>query len=770
MLSPAPHTACGRGECGDGDGNGGGEGDGEETSKKPVPKSSRGRKRKTATARDLLPNPCASQYDDKERKFYKKLSLEDKQYVSILEQKIQELNNVVVPMRFQILLSEMDEKVKAIAINKLNHLYNLDESGSEYYKIKNWIQAVCNLPIQIYKSLPVAWDSPLGDIRTFLLRTRSQLDQVVYGHTDAKEQIVRLLARWISNPNAGGMAIGIQGPMGCGKCHAKDTPILLHSGSVKLVQDIRVGDQVMGDDGTPRTVLALGQGHDDLYDVVPTRGGGDVYRVNGDHILCLTQPACIKKAADGQGYRARLYDVAAMDFCERRFDTREEALRALDIELSVRDCLRLPLSVQRNWFRGLRAGVVHFAEAALPPPPEWDPYQVGFSLADTGSQWPHSRKEIPASYKTAPFHDRLALLAGILDGCGNARMLGGNAGSITLVLHNPGLARDALFVARTLGFIATVCRRTRLRISSAATRTGTLPLRRVKKRNDTDAATQQPAAAPFLSYGIKVLPAGPGAYYGFTLDGNHRYLLGDMTVTHNTTLIKDGICKVLGLPFAFIPLGGASDGCYLDGHSYTYEGSTWGKVVDTLMKCRCMNPVFYFDELDKISTSHKGDEIVNILIHLTDSSQNDSFTDKYFTDLQFDLSKSLMIFSYNDDSLVHPILRDRLIRIHTSGYSNTDKIRIARDYMFPLILKQYNFKPDDLVLVEAVVRQIIESVDDEKGVRNLKRALESIVSHLNLNRILQPGELTLPYILDAKDVREYVQNKRAVSTLPFMYT
>ena len=93
-----------------------------------------------------------------------------------------------------------------------------------------------------------------------------------------------------------------------------------------------------------------------------------------------------------------------------------------------------------------------------------------------------------------------------------------------------------------------------------------------------------------------------------------------------TTLVKEGIAKAINRPFAFIALGGASDSSFFDGHSYTYEGSHWGRIVDILIESKCMNPIIYFDELDKISES-KGDEIIRLLTHLTDPSQNTLFQD-----------------------------------------------------------------------------------------------------------------------------------------------
>ena len=142
-----------------------------------------------------------------------------------------------------------------------------------------------------------------------------------------------------------------------------------------------------------------------------------------------------------------------------------------------------------------------------------------------------------------------------------------------------------------------------------------------------------------------------------------------------TTLIEEGVSKAIGRPFAHIPLGGATDASFLEGHSYTYEGSQWGKIVDVLIKCKCMNPIIYFDELDKVSSTPKGDEIINVLMHLIDPSQNKYFQDKYFVGIDFDLSKAIFVFSYNDSSLINPILQDRIMEINTRGFKTSSKIK-----------------------------------------------------------------------------------------------
>jgi len=210
--------------------------------------------------------------------------------------------------------------------------------------------------------------------------------------------------------------------------------------------------------------------------------------------------------------------------------------------------------------------------------------------------------------------------------------------------------------------------------------------------------------------------------------------------TGKTSLVKEGISKILNRPFAFIALGGATDSSFLEGHSYTYEGSVWGKIVQILIDSKCMNPVIYFDELDKISDTPKGEEIAGILTHLTDTSQNSQFHDKYFAEVDFDLSKCLFIFSYNDESKVNPILKDRMYRIMTKGYDQKQKSVISNNYLLPRIREQVKFTEEDIIIPKETIHHIIdEHCNKEDGVRNLKRCLEIIYTKLNLYRLMRPG-------------------------------
>ena len=209
--------------------------------------------------------------------------------------------------------------------------------------------------------------------------------------------------------------------------------------------------------------------------------------------------------------------------------------------------------------------------------------------------------------------------------------------------------------------------------------------------------------------------------------------------TGKTTLVKEGISKILGREFAFIALGGATDSSFLEGHSYTYEGSLWGKIVDILIQTKTMNPVIYFDELDKISDTPKGEEIIGILTHLTDNSQNTNFHDKYFADLHFDLSKAIFIFSYNYEHKINPILKDRMFCVETSGYNTKEKTIISTNYLIPKIIKQVNIKKEDITFSDETIKYIIDNyTDKEEGVRNLKRCFEIVYTKCNLYRFIKP--------------------------------
>lgn len=202
-----------------------------------------------------------------------------------------------------------------------------------------------------------------------------------------------------------------------------------------------------------------------------------------------------------------------------------------------------------------------------------------------------------------------------------------------------------------------------------------------------------------------------------------------------TSLVKEGLAKALGLPYAFIPLGGANDAAFLDGHGFTYEGSTYGKIAEALMTCGCMNPILCFDELDKVADNHRGTEIFNVLTHLTDYTQNDAFCDKYFADIPLDLSRSIMVFTYNDVHKIPPILKDRMVCLKYKPYTAADRTAIMETFMMPKILKAHGLCDGDITIDKDTMASMI-SLTRSEGMRELKRQLDCIVSNINMLRML----------------------------------
>jgi ATP-dependent Lon protease len=215
--------------------------------------------------------------------------------------------------------------------------------------------------------------------------------------------------------------------------------------------------------------------------------------------------------------------------------------------------------------------------------------------------------------------------------------------------------------------------------------------------------------------------------------GNVIALKGPMGVG-KTSFAKNGVANVLKRPFMFFSLGGASDSANFVGHSYTYEGSAWGSIANSLMTAQCMNPVMYFDELDKVSTTPHGEEIVSMLIHLTDRSQNTQFHDRYFAGVDFDLSQCLFVFSFNDESKVHPILKDRMQVIQCNGYSADEKKIILNQYVWPQNIER--IKLEDITISDEAIKFLIQEYSqDEEGVRTLMRAVDTLLTRINLLRI-----------------------------------
>jgi endopeptidase La len=245
-----------------------------------------------------------------------------------------------------------------------------------------------------------------------------------------------------------------------------------------------------------------------------------------------------------------------------------------------------------------------------------------------------------------------------------------------------------------------------------------------------------------------------------------------------TSLAKKGIADCLkdvdgeARPFAFIAIGGSANGSTLEGHNYTYVGSTWGKVVEILMEKKCMNPIIFIDELDKVSKTEHGKEIISILTHLVDPSQNDTFQDKYFSGIDIDVSNILFVFSYNDAQLIDKILLDRIHRIKFDNLSLAEKLVIAKTFILPDIYKKMGLT-DVLVMDEAEIEFIIEEYTAESGVRKLKELLFDIVGEINLELLASseagssseagPAPLPFPIKITKQDIiSKYLKDRDEV--------
>jgi ATP-dependent Lon protease len=236
-----------------------------------------------------------------------------------------------------------------------------------------------------------------------------------------------------------------------------------------------------------------------------------------------------------------------------------------------------------------------------------------------------------------------------------------------------------------------------------------------------------------------------------------------------TSLAKRGLADCLkdeegkSRPFAMIQMGGDSNGSTLHGHNYTYVGSTWGSIVQILIDKKCMNPIIFIDELDKISKTEHGKEIIGILTHLLDPTQNDCFQDKYFTGIDLDLSKALFILSYNDVEVIDKVLLDRIHRIKFSNLSLEDKLIIANTHILPEVYKKMGLE-GIIKIDEDVLKLIIEEYTSEPGVRKLKEILFELVGDINLVVLKETSyDGDIPIHISREDIKnKYLKSKHEI--------
>jgi ATP-dependent Lon protease len=238
-----------------------------------------------------------------------------------------------------------------------------------------------------------------------------------------------------------------------------------------------------------------------------------------------------------------------------------------------------------------------------------------------------------------------------------------------------------------------------------------------------------------------------------------------------TSLAKYGLANCLtdgdgnSRPFAMIQMGGDCQGSTLVGHNYTYVGSTWGSIVQILMDKKCMNPIIFIDELDKVSKTENGKEIIGILTHMLDPTQNDCFQDKYFTGVDINLSKALFILSYNDADSIDKILLDRVHRVKFAGLTLEEKVVITHKHILPDVYKKMGLE-GMIVFSDEIIKYIVEEYTCESGVRKLKEIFFEIVGEINLEVLTSISCAVYPIHIKKEDILKYFKDKREMIYKP----
>jgi ATP-dependent Lon protease len=212
------------------------------------------------------------------------------------------------------------------------------------------------------------------------------------------------------------------------------------------------------------------------------------------------------------------------------------------------------------------------------------------------------------------------------------------------------------------------------------------------------------------------------------------------------------VAKALGRKFVRVALGGLRDEAEIRGHRRTYVGARPGRIVRSLIEAGSMNPVFLLDEMDKVGNDWRGDPS-SALLEVLDPAQNHTFRDNYLeTDLN--LSNVLFIATANVIETIPAPLLDRTEVITIDGYTDAEKVEIARDHLLPRQLRGAGLEPEELEVTEGALATIVDRYTREAGVRNLERQLGKLARKV-ATEIAKSAEATTVEIDDA-DLREYL--------------
>ena len=194
------------------------------------------------------------------------------------------------------------------------------------------------------------------------------------------------------------------------------------------------------------------------------------------------------------------------------------------------------------------------------------------------------------------------------------------------------------------------------------------------------------------------------------------------------TSLGKSVAEALGRNYARVSLGGLHDESEIRGHRKTYIGAMPGRIVQNLKKVGSNNPVFILDEIDKVGQSHRGDPS-SALLEVLDPEQNSSFHDNYL-DVDIDLSKVMFIATANSMNGIQPALRDRMEIIQLAGYSEEEKLEIAKRHLLPRQREEHGLKAKQVKLPVKTLRAVISHYTRESGVRNLNRRIAGLMRYV----------------------------------------